>query len=183
MISGIIIANTIPPPTDNQLPKIGELTRLQHIVNAMLRSRVTDLVVVCKSGEEVRKELEQFSEVIVAEEVGEFHLGRSMRNGVNHLTEKEPHGLILCPVEIPFISQWMIVDILQMHYVRHGNIVYPSDDGKIGFPILFTAEYIPIVERYESFASLEGLIREFPHEVRTVSPLDARVIPSEESEQ
>src|ERR1041385_8478469 len=137
MVSAIVLSagSSNRMGTPKGLLKIGDKTFLRHIVDVLHSSRVLDVAIVLGSGAEtIEQTLDWFDGKIVTNEEWERGQLSSIIAGLGVLEQKDLHGVMICPVDRPLISQSLIVDLLQAFWKSKKKIVVPVYGGQRGHP-------------------------------------------------
>jgi molybdenum cofactor cytidylyltransferase len=143
MVSAIVLSagSSNRMGTPKGLLKIGDKTFLRHIVDVLHSSRVLDVAIVLGSGAEtIEQTLDWFDGKIVTNEEWERGQLSSIIAGLGVLEQKDLHGVMICPVDRPFISQSLIVDLLQAFWKSKKKIIVPVYGGQRGHPVIFSIE-------------------------------------------
>lgn len=140
MISGIILSADVTPhngiPTS--LSKTDVETFLRRIVKVLHSARVTDIIIVLN--EDCGINIEDLSGAegnIVFTQPPKPGETVSIRTGIDNISKDDIHGVMICPIDHPFITQKLIVNLLQAFWHSKKNIIIPSYKGTRGHPIIF----------------------------------------------
>ena len=110
---------------------------VQQMVNALHDSRVLDVALVVDANTD-RISIPWFEgKKVVHENIQ--HVLSSLNIGIDAVRTADLHGVLICPVTTPLLSQSLIVDVLQGFWRSRKNIVIPVYNGKRGNPILIAA--------------------------------------------
>ena len=143
MISGIILAAgaSFRMGSPKALLKIKEKTFLRHMADVLYSARVTDIVIVLGSGaDEIRGTLGWFTGKVTVNSSWEDGQITSLRSGLDEIASADIHGVIVCPVDRPLISQSLIVALMQGFWTSGKEIVVPVFNGVRGHPVIFARE-------------------------------------------
>ncbi|HMD13031.1 MAG TPA: NTP transferase domain-containing protein [Bacteroidota bacterium] len=122
---------------------------IQHMVNALLSSRVLTVVLVFDANTESIS-LPWFNGKIFFNNRA-HHTLSSLNIGIEALRTADFHGVLICPVTTPLLSQSLIVDVLQGFWQSRRNIVIPVCYGKQGHPVLIATPLFDDLKRASSF--------------------------------
>lgn len=143
MVSAIVLSagSSNRMGTPKALLNIENKTFLQHIVDTLQLARVLDVVVVLGSGaEQIQQTLDWFQGKVVLNEHWEQGQLSSILRGLDEIEQKDLHGVLVCPIDHPLITQALIVDLLQAFWKSNKKIIIPVYDGQRGHPIIFSSE-------------------------------------------
>jgi len=110
---------------------------VQHMVNALRASRVLDIILVF-DGENENLSLSWFDGAVAFHSQPQNILS-SVIVGIETLRSNNLHGVLICPVTTPFLSQSLVVDVLQGFWRSQNNIVVPVHNGQRGNPIVIAS--------------------------------------------
>lgn len=159
MISAIILVHDAEPRQTSPLALscIGDKTVLQYMVDALQRARVMDIIIVLDTkSQEIQSSLSWFEGKIVVNQSDNNNLHTSIRLGINALNGEDLHGALICPINVPFLSQSLIVDVLQGFWRSRKKIIIPLYGGKRGHPLIFGKN---LFEEIHKTPSLETMIQ------------------------
>ena len=144
------------------LLKFHDQTMVSHVVDQLVASNASDIVVVTGNDyEDVTKSIIQKVEFTHNPDYNQG-LSSSLKAGIAALPSSAD-GVMICLGDMPYITS--------NHYDRliaafaPGKIVVPTSNGKIGNPLIFSREY------FKGFKDLSGdkgarkLLKEYPKQV------------------
>ncbi len=141
MIVGLILAGGASSRmgTPKALLKIGEETFLQRIVRVLHSAQVLENFLVLGShAEQIQSTLLWFDGKIMVNEQWEEGQISSIKAGIAALADENIHGILLCPVDHPLLTQALLVDLLQGFWKSNKNIIIPTFNGQRGHPVIFS---------------------------------------------
>src|SRR5271155_3645068 len=116
------------------------LTFVEHLLAATRHPRVGVVrVVLGANAESIAAELKLDTETIVVNEGWEQGQLSSIQAAVRSLPPGATDGLILCPVDHPLISNFLVAQLIQEFYSAEKQIVLPTYKRKRGHPVIFRA--------------------------------------------
>ena len=121
---------------------------IRHMVNALHDSRVLDVALVCDTATDSISTPWFNGKKIINENMQ--HTLSSLNVGIDALRTADLHGVLICPVTTPLLSQSLIVDVLQGFWRSRKNMVVPVYNGKPGNPILIAAFLFDDLKRASS---------------------------------
>jgi molybdenum cofactor cytidylyltransferase len=145
MVSAIILAagSSSRMGSPKCLLKIGDKTFLQNIVDVLYSARILDIVVVIGwEANKMKNTIGWFEGKVIINENWQNGQLSSIITGLSSLVTKELHGVLICPVDHPVISQGLIVDLLQSFWKIKKDIFIPTYNTRRGHPVLFRANMI-----------------------------------------
>jgi molybdenum cofactor cytidylyltransferase len=112
----------------------------EHLVSATRHERVglTRIVLGAQAGE-IRKLLPLDPAWILENPNWQQGQLSSIQAVIRSLRPGETEGLILCPVDHPLISNFLVAQLIQEFYSTEKQIVLPAYKGKRGHPVIFRA--------------------------------------------
>lgn len=120
---------------------IGEKTFLRHIADVLHSAHILDVVLVLGYDQEnIRQQVSWFTGKIAVNRNWQQGQLSSILTGMNMLEQKDVHGVMICPVDHPLISQALIVDLLQSFWKTGKKIILPKHNGRRGHPVIFSKE-------------------------------------------
>ena len=143
MISAIVLAAgaSARMGEPKAILKIGEKTFLQHIVDVLYSACILDTVIVLgNDAVKIQNTLDWFQGKVVINDNWQQGQLSSIIAGMNRLNGTDLHGVMICPVDHPLISQGLLVDLLQTFWKSKKKIVLPVYDQKRGHPVIFSKE-------------------------------------------
>ncbi len=149
MVSAIILAagESSRMGTPKALLKIGDKTFLQHIVDVLNSARVLDVVIVLGAdAAEVQKSLWWFKGKVAVNQDWQRGQLSSILLGLRYVEQADLHGVLICPVDRPLISQAVLVGMLHQFYTKHQPLVVPTYRGQRGHPLLIGKGMFPELE-------------------------------------
>ena len=179
MVSAIVLAagSSNRMGTPKALLKIGEKSFLRHIVEVLYSSRVLDVVIVLGSGaEQIQQTLTWFNGKIVINENWKRGQLSSIIKGLDALEQKDLHGIMICPVDRPLITQSLVVDLLQAFWKSKKKIIIPNYDGQRGHPVIFSTDLLGELKRAPHNVGARAIVRAHPEEIFEVRTDERGVI-------
>ncbi|MDI6767819.1 MAG: nucleotidyltransferase family protein [Bacteroidota bacterium] len=184
MISGIILAagSSQRMGTPKALLKIGETTFLQYIVETLHSSRIIDNVIVLGAeAEEIQKTLSWFDGKVAVNNDWQKGQLTSIITGLNNLdmTKTDPeeiHGVMICPVDHPLLSQAILVDLLQGFWKSKKQIIIPTFNSKRGHPVIFHRELFDEIRKAALDLGARAVVRNHPDKVFEVAVQEPGVV-------
>lgn len=143
MISAIVLAAgaSARMGEPKALLKIGEKTFLQHIIDVLHSACILDNVIVLgNDAVKIQNTLDWFQGKVVINDNWQQGQLSSIIAGTNMLNGTDLHGVMICPVDHPLISQSLLVDLLQTFWKSKKKIVLPVYNQKRGHPVIFSKE-------------------------------------------
>ena len=143
MISAIILSagSSSRMGKHKALTTIGEKTFLRHIVDVLHSSQITDIVLVLGyDHQNIRQQISWFDGKIAVNDNWQRGQLSSILSGLPLLDQKNLHGVIICPIDHPLISQSLIVDLLQAFWKSKKKIILPKYKDRRGHPVIFSRE-------------------------------------------
>jgi molybdenum cofactor cytidylyltransferase len=172
MISGIILCTVASSNkgTRTRLPQLEEKTFLRHIMALFQSARITDVVIVVD--EEVRKKRSDLSEIgskialSAPPKPGELS---SICVGIDNISESDVHGVMICPVDHPLITQKLLVDLLQNFWHSKKKIIVPAYHGTYGYPVIFGMEFYDVLKTASPEDGVFDIIQKYKNEKHVVN--------------
>ena len=168
MISGIILStgasfhNGIAPA----LPKIEETTFLRHIVDVLRSARVIDIVIVINAEEnETAKDLSWFDGKIAVNPSWKTGELSSIRAGLDNVSPDDLHGVMVCPIDHPLITQKLLVNLLQSFWKSKKIIIIPIYNGTRGHPIIYGTKLFEALRSAPQGDGVRGVIQNHQNEI------------------
>ncbi|MBI5215046.1 MAG: nucleotidyltransferase family protein [Ignavibacteriae bacterium] len=174
MIVGVILAAGASSRmgTPKPLLKIGEETFLQRIVRVLHSARVMENILVLGShAEQLQASLSWFDGKIVVNNHWEQGQMCSLRAGLSAVEIEKAHGVIVCPVDRPLLTQSLVVDLLQGFWKSNKNIVLPKYNERRGHPVIFGTSMFDALQTAPMNESARFIIHNHPEEILEV-PVD-----------
>lgn len=179
MVSAIILAagESSRMGLPKALLKIGEKTFLQYIVDVLNSARVLDVVVVLGAdAEEIQNSLGWFNGKVVVNEEWQKGQLSSLLVGLHALERKDLHGVLICPVDRPLVSQAVIVGMLQKFWTKHKPIIVPTYNGQRGHPVLISKDLFVELEQAPMDVGARAVLWNHPHDILEFPTDDEGVI-------
>jgi molybdenum cofactor cytidylyltransferase len=136
-----------------QMMKVGDLSFAQRVVTSFKNAGVKTVVMVTGyQAEQLENSLKDLGVVFVRnEKYAETQMFDSAKLGLAYL-QKMVERVFFTPVDIPFFLE----DTVRLEMTRKERLVYPICHNRIGHPVLFNADMIPDILRYEGPGGLKG---------------------------
>ena len=184
MISGIVLAagSSRRMGSPKALLKLNDKTFLQHVVDVLHSARIINVVIVLGSeAENIRKSLSWFTGKIVVNEDWQKGQLSSIIAGINSLdidkSESEKvHGVMICPVDHPLISQSILVDLLQGFWISKKDIIVPTFNGKRGHPVIFSREIFEELRTMPYEIGARAMLHKHPEKILEVPVNDEGIL-------
>jgi len=117
-----------------------EGTFLEHLIEVTRHPRIGVTRVVLGAGAEVIQTIAKLDPAIVvlnpAWEHGQLS---SICAGLRSLEGIDTDGIVLCPVDHPFVSAPLVSELIERFYEDKKAIVLPTYIGRRGHPVIFSA--------------------------------------------
>ncbi|MEK6570094.1 MAG: nucleotidyltransferase family protein [Bacteroidota bacterium] len=168
MVSAMILAagESSRMGSPKALLKIGQKTFLQYIADVLVSARVLDIVVVLGAdASEIQKNLGWFRGKILINEDWQKGQLSSILVGLRAVEQKDLHGILICPVDCPLITQHLIVKMLHQFWTRHKPIVVPVYKGRRGHPVLIGRAFLAELERAPIEIGVRAVLWNHPDDV------------------
>ncbi len=158
MISAVILACRAQGARGTPLAvaKIGDRPLLQFMVDALHRAQVFRIVIMLDSTEGTN--LDWFDGTVGTASSE----SAALVDGLNLLIPDDLHGALICPITAPFLSQTLLVNVLQGFWTSKKNIIIPTLEGKRGQPVIVGES---LFGPLKNGSSLDELLKDFPHEI------------------
>ncbi len=184
MISGIVLAagSSRRMGSPKALLKINDKTFLQHVVEVLHSARIIEVVIVLGSEAEViQQSLSWFTGKIVVNENWQKGQLTSIIAGINSLDidkseSEEVHGVMICPIDHPLISQSILVDLLQGFWVSKKYIIIPTFNGKRGHPVIFSRELLRELHTIPYEIGARAMLHKHPEKIFEVPVNDEGIL-------
>ena len=135
---------------------------INHVLNAWLASGVQRVVVVVREENTgLREHLLQFDVDIAIAAPPPEQMKDTVLAGIEYTANHYPMGIndafLLAPADMPYLSPWLIDQVLEQHNPDAAAIVAPSFDGKKGHPALFPWPFVAGVYQLTEDQGLNAL--------------------------
>lgn len=135
---------------------------INHVLNAWLVSGVQRIVVVVREDDtELREHLRKFDVDVVIADPPPEQMKDTVLAGIQYTAEHYPMGVndafLLAPADMPYLSPWLIDQVLEQHNPDAAAIVAPSFEGIKGHPTLFPWPFVTGVYQLSSDQGLNAL--------------------------
>ena len=168
MISGIVLAAgaSARMGEPKALLKIGEKTFLQHVIDVLHSACILDTVIVLgNDAVKIQNTLDWFQGKVIINDNWQQGQLSSIIAGMNMLNGTDLHGVMICPVDHPLISQGLLVDLLQTFWKSKKKIVLPVYDQKRGHPVIFSKELFDELKSAPMNVGARFVVRQHPNDV------------------
>ncbi|PCJ67110.1 MAG: hypothetical protein COA73_00390 [Candidatus Hydrogenedentota bacterium] len=154
----------------------GGKTVVEHIVDTLLDTRVSSIIVVTgRDGERIGEVLGNRDVSIVPNPDPDRGMLSSVRIGVEKMTTNDNAFMVLLGDQ-PAIQLDVVEALLQDFEKDKKGICVPNYDGRRGHPILISMEFKDaVLNRYDD-SGLRGLLREHSEMVRDVTVREAWIL-------
>ncbi|MEL0097279.1 MAG: nucleotidyltransferase family protein [Planctomycetaceae bacterium] len=120
---------------------------ISHVLNAWLASRVKRVIVVVREDDtKLRDHLDEFDVDIAITNPPPEQMKDSVLAGIKYTAEHYPMGVndafLLAPADMPYLSPWLIDQVLEQHNPDAAAIIAPSFEGTKGHPTLFPWPFV-----------------------------------------
>ena len=161
MILGVILAERDRLEADG----ISGNQTVRQMVSVLTSARVTECVLVAEGGNHQKfPQLSWFSGGIVGC-INPADRLEAVRCVIRSPLPEAHHGLMICPMTTPELTQSLVVDILQGFWRTRKNLIVPLYAGQRGYPLIIGE---PLYPKLEKVSSLESLAESCPDEVHEV---------------
>lgn len=177
MISGIVIPTCETPPHNNTKKfsvDDGNL-RCKHIVETLYSARITDVVIVTDKD----KSINNFPWVngkIVRKPDGLDTVLTNIQMGLKNISCENIHGVMICPLDHPMLTQKLLVTLLQNFWQSKKEIIIPVYKGEWGCPVIYGANAFSVLEKANPDESLKELTKKYKKDVNEVEIHDQGVV-------
>jgi molybdenum cofactor cytidylyltransferase len=154
-----------------QLLRYKGKTLISNVVDAatsLVPTRVT--VVTGANAELISNELSKSSVSIVYNPHWQEGMSSSIRIGITHLKDKNPHlqGVILSVSDQPFVSSSLFLTLIETAKSTGKSIVASLYNNTFGTPVLFQKQYFDSLLCLKGVEGAKKLIKQFPEDVATI---------------
>lgn len=161
MIIGILLAagRSTRMGTPKQLLPFGDKTVIETVVDALLNSRIDDLIVVL--GHERKLIAQQIKEKplsIVVNSDSNSEMLDSLKCGIRELP-KTAHAFILALVDQPRLETVTINTLIDSYHESGKKIIIPTHDGHRGHPSLIDSTYSDEILNLGGVDGLKPIVR------------------------
>ena len=179
MISAVVLAAgaSMRMGRPKALLTIGAKTFLQNIIEALHSARILDVVVVLGSDAgTIREGMSWFDGKIVVNPAWQNGQLSSIIAGLDGVSRTGVHGVMICPVDHPLLSQGLLVGLLQAYWQSRKRIIIPVCEGRRGHPVIFDASLFDALRSAPGDVGARAVIRAHPGEVNEVAVTDRGVL-------
>lgn len=145
--------------TPKQLLSFGDKTVIETVVDALLNSRIDDLIVVL--GHERKLIAQQIKEKplsIVVNSDSNSEMLDSLKCGIRELP-KTTHAFILALVDQPRLETVTINTLIDSYHESGKKIIIPTHDGRRGHPSLIDSTYLDEILNLTGVDGLKPIVR------------------------
>ncbi len=155
--------------TPKGLLKIGSETFLHRIVRTLHVARILDVTIVLGAdAEQIRKELAWFrGKIAINEHWNEGQLS-SIIAGLDAIDSHDLDGVMICPVDHPFVSQAVLVEMLRVFWTSGKRIIVPVFHGRRGHPVIFATGLLDDLRSAPAEAGARAVLRMNPEDIAEV---------------
>jgi CTP:molybdopterin cytidylyltransferase MocA len=167
MISAIILPIGTAPQTGSPalFPKREEKIFLGDMVKVLHSARIMNIVIVVNDKEKkATGYIDGFEGKIISNPLQKTRQPSSIHVGLDNIPQDDLHGVMVCHIDHPLLTQKLLVNLLQGFWQSKKNIIIPKYDGARGQPIIFGAKLFDAL-RTEDMA---GVIRNNADEIQEV---------------
>jgi molybdenum cofactor cytidylyltransferase len=178
MICAIVLAAGCSSRMETQklLLPFGQSTVISHIVNQLLKSKVTKTyVVVGHRAEQVIEELSDKPITIVHNPEYKSGMLSSVRAGIRDLPQ-ECDAVLIALGDQPSITTNLIDEMVRCFSVTDKKIIVPKYNDKRGHPILFSIIFKNEILANFDDVGLRGILRAHDNDVHEMNVTDCSVI-------
>ncbi len=120
---------------------------INHAINAWLASRVERVIVVVRADNlQLQQHLQSFDVEVVIADPPPKQMKDTVLAGVRYIAEHYPMGIedafLLAPADMPYLSPWLINQVLEQHDPDAAAIIAPCFEGTKGHPTLFPWPFV-----------------------------------------
>lgn len=177
MISGIVIP-TCNPSTENTAmtyPRGEANLRCKHIVETLYSARITDITIVVD--EEISlNNFSGFNVKIVYNPDAFKKVFKNIQIGLKNVSRDDIHGVMICPLDHPMLTQRLLVMLLQNFWQSKKQIIIPVFKGKWGFPVIYDVKTFSILENAEENESLLEVTKNHDKDIHEVEIQESGVV-------
>ena len=135
---------------------------ISHVLHAWLASRVKRVIVVVREDDtKLRGHLDEFDVDIAITNPPPEQMKDSVLAGIKYTAEHYPMGVndafLLAPADMPYLSPWLIDQVLEQHNPDAAAIIAPSFEGTKGHPTLFPWPFVTGVFQLSADQGLNAL--------------------------
>lgn len=144
---------------------------LQHIIDAAVTSNATPVIVVLgANADSISKEIDKTKIQVVENSAWDEGMASSVRNGLNALQKTSPstEAVIFMVCDQPFVSAYLINDLINTHIETGKPIVTCNYGEAIGPPALFHQSLFDELMELRGDAGARKIIQQHNDEVATV---------------
>ena len=120
---------------------------INHVLDAWLASGVQRIIVVVREdNKELREHLDQFDVDVAVADPPPAQMKDTVLAGINYTAEHYPMGVndafLLAPADMPYLSPWLIDQVIEQHNPDAAAIIAPSFEDTKGHPALFPWPFV-----------------------------------------
>ena len=120
---------------------------INHVLAAWLASGVQRVIVVVREDNtNLREHLAQFDVDVAIADPPPAQMKDTVLAGIKYTAEHYPMGVndafLLAPADMPYLSPWLIDQVLEQHNPDAAAIIAPSFEGTKGHPALFPWPFV-----------------------------------------
>ncbi|MDG1438432.1 MAG: nucleotidyltransferase family protein [Emcibacteraceae bacterium] len=148
---------------DNKLLlTFNDKTMVNYVVEQLFESKVCDIYVVTgNEAEAVQKSITGQVNYVHNDEFAQG-LSTSVKRGIAALPD-DVEGVMICLGDMPYITAKNYNELITAY--EKGKIVAPTNDGKIGNPLIFSRVFFPDFEGLDGDKGARKLLKDYPEKI------------------
>jgi molybdenum cofactor cytidylyltransferase len=154
----------------------GKKTVFEHCLDTLLRSDVSEVVVVLgKKTKDMRCQLEKTGAKVVLNPFYRKGMSTSIRKGIRAI-DPGSEGILIALGDQPFLKTATINALVRAFTSRKHTIIVPSFQGQKGHPVIFHRKYEKELLRLKGEGGAKSIIERHPGDVRVVRVTSGGVV-------
>ncbi len=146
----------------------GKKTVLTHCADALIQSRVKEVIVVLGDRTKILKnQLRRRKVKVVMNPYYRKGMSTSIRKGIRTI-DPNSHGILIALGDMPFLGSRTINSLIRTFCQGKGTIVVPSFRGRKGHPVIFHRKHEKELLQLKEDVGGKSIIESHPGEVRLV---------------